>query len=205
MSADRCLVLVSGPSGSGKSHLARLGGDQGALATISLDEFYRDEDYPGLPQTLGIVDWDHPDSWDGALAASTIGELLTAGRAEVPIYQSSLNRRVGSQEVDVCDSTVLLAEGIFAAELLGECRKRDVPAVPIWLDRPRVLNFLRRFVRDLREHRKPPLVLVKRGWALMMAEPAMRAKAVAAGFEPLPMRRARAKVSRLAKVRHGAG
>lgn len=170
-----------------------------SIATISLDEFYRDEDYPNLPQTLGIVDWDHPDSWDGEQAARTIGVLLAKGRAEVPVYQSSLNRRVGTQEVDVSDSRVLLAEGIFAAELLQKCREHGVPAVAIWLDRPRLLNFVRRLTRDLREHRKPPAVLVKRGWLLMRAEPGMRAAAIAAGFEPLSMKQARLRVDALAQ------
>ena len=30
-----------------------------------------------------------------------------------------------------------------------------------------VLTFWRRLTRDLREHRKPPLMLLRRGWALM--------------------------------------
>ena len=51
------LVLLAGPSGGGKSRLARL---VGALP-LRLDDFYRDADAPGLPCAHGIVDWD--DRW----------------------------------------------------------------------------------------------------------------------------------------------
>ena len=63
------VVLLLGPSGSGKTRLAHESG----LPVVGLDDFYRDLDDPALPRSeeLGIVDWDHPDSWDAdrALAA----------------------------------------------------------------------------------------------------------------------------------------
>jgi uridine kinase len=40
---------------------------------------------------------------------------------------------------------------------------------------------VRRLVRDVREHRKPPAVLVRRGWALMRAEPDVLASATRKG------------------------
>jgi uridine kinase len=46
---------------------------------------------------------------------------------------------------------------------------------------PRLVTFWRRLTRDLREHRKPPLLLLRRGWRLMRAEPAVVAHAVALG------------------------
>jgi uridine kinase len=44
-----------------------------------------------------------------------------------------------------------------------------------------VVTFWRRLTRDLREHRKPPLVLVRRGWALMRDQRRVIADAVAHG------------------------
>ncbi len=55
------VVILAGPSGSGKSHLAaRLG-----WTVLRLDDFYRDADEPDMPRSsLGIVDWDDVESWN---------------------------------------------------------------------------------------------------------------------------------------------
>ena len=42
-----------------------------------------------------------------------------------------------------------------------------------------LVTFWRRLTRDLRERRKPPLVLVRRGWALMRDQRRVVAHAVA--------------------------
>ncbi len=42
-------------------------------------------------------------------------------------------------------------------------------------------TFARRLVRDLRERRKPPLVLVRRGWELTRREPAIIQRAAMLG------------------------
>ena len=73
----------------------------GASATISLDDFYRDVDAPGLPMSpLGIPDWDDVGTWDLAQAVDTVGALLRDGRAELPTYDISKSRRVGEHIVD---------------------------------------------------------------------------------------------------------
>ncbi len=47
-----------------------------------------------------------------------------------------------------------------------------------------MVTFWRRLSRDLREHRKPPLVLVRRGLALMRDQRRIVAEAVASGCTP---------------------
>lgn len=182
----RTIVLVAGPSGSGKSRLARAA----ELPQVNLDDFYRDGDEAGLPRTLGIVDWDDPASWhlEDAVAALT----AAAGEAsiEVPTYSISRSARTGRQQVVLGDADAVVAEGVFAVEALGPLRDGGVAVLPVWLDRPRTLVALLRFRRDVREHRKPLSVLVRRGYALWRAQPGLRRRAVAAGFEPLPMRAA---------------
>ncbi|MFZ2427133.1 MAG: uridine kinase, partial [Propioniciclava sp.] len=74
------LVLLAGPSGGGKSRLARL---VGALP-LRLDDFYRDADAPGLPCAHGIVDWDDPATWDAVGALTALTGLLQDGAVVVP-------------------------------------------------------------------------------------------------------------------------
>lgn len=180
------VVLVAGPSGSGKSRIARLAG----CPSLNLDDFYYDGDHPDLPHTLGIVDWDDPRSWDGSAAVAAIQELVRTGSTTVPRYDISASAAVGTHRVDCGDSECLIAEGVFALEMAGRCSDAGIPVEPLYLDRPSMVVAVLRFVRDVREHRKPLIVLVRRGFALWRQDPDLRRRALAAGFRPVTMREA---------------
>ena len=135
---------------------------------LRLDDFYKDGDDPTLPRitegaNAGIVDWDHPDSWllDDALAA--IETLCRDGRAEVPVYDIAHNGRHGSHTVDLTGHDLFVAEGIFAQEVVAGCRDTGHLAAAYCVRQHPMVTFWRRLTRDLRERRKPPLVLVRRG------------------------------------------
>ncbi len=186
------LFLVAGASGSGKSRLAHA---SGCLA-FRLDDFYFDADHPGHVLTdYGIIDWDDPASWDAGAAVVALRALLEAGEVEVPQYSISESRAVGRHTVTLGGCACVVAEGVFAIELLPHLRAAGIPATPIYLDRPGWLVFGLRLRRDLAGKRKPPRVLLRRGWALWRAQPSLKRKAVAAGFRPLSMRRALAAIS----------
>ena len=51
----------------------------------------------------------------------------------------------------------------------------------LYLDRGRTATLVRRFLRDVSEHRKPVPVLLRRGLALWREEPRIRARALAQG------------------------
>ncbi|MBB1509407.1 uridine kinase family protein [Tessaracoccus sp. Y36] len=193
----RTLVLIAGPSGSGKSRITSLAADGEHVVALSLDDFYRDLDHPDLPMTpMGIPDWDDVACWDMELAVDTLRTLLRDGRAELPVYDISLSRRVGTRTVDLGTAQIVLAEGIFAIQALAAARAEGLTVEALWLDRRRAANFLRRLARDLKEHRKPPVLLLRRGWALYRSEPALRRAALAAGFRGMSMRRALGSVKR---------
>jgi uridine kinase len=176
------VVLLAGPSGSGKTHLASRSG----LAILDLDEFYKNGDDPSLPRhpTLGIVDWDNPGSWDAEAALAAITTICADGRADVPIYDIARDGRVGTTTFDAGDAPAFVGTGIFAAELVAAVRERGLLADAVVVRRSRVKNFLRRLRRDLTEHRKPPWTLVRRGFALLLAEPEVVARQVALGARP---------------------
>ncbi|MFD1858560.1 uridine kinase family protein [Aeromicrobium camelliae] len=185
------VVIVAGPSGAGKSHLAR----RLAWPVLRLDDFYREGHDPDLPMSpLGIPDWDDVRSWDAPAALEAIVALCAEGEADVPVYDLGLSRRTGMRRVSVPGQR-FIAEGLFAPNIVGACRDAGVLGDAICLVRPRLLTFALRLARDLREARKPPSVLIRRGWQLLGAEGEVVARAVAAGCEPMSPRRAYARLA----------
>ncbi len=181
MSAAQVIVLA-GPSGAGKSRLAeRLG-----LPILRLDDFYKDGDDPTLPRitvgaNAGLVDWDDSASWHEQDALTALRELCTMGHSEVPVYEIAENGRTGSRAVDLGGSTLFVAEGIFAPEVVAACREEGMLAAAYCITQHPLVTFWRRLTRDLREHRKPPLVLLRRGTALMRDQQRVVAHAVREG------------------------
>jgi uridine kinase len=176
------VVVLAGPSGAGKSRLAeRLG-----LPVLRLDDFYKDGDDPSLPRithgaNAGLVDWDDPASWHREDALDALRELCATGRSEVPVYEIAQNGRCGSRTVDLGASTLFVAEGIFAPDVVAACREEGMLAEAYCITQHPLVTFWRRLTRDLREHRKPPLVLVRRGVALLRDQQRVVAHALRSG------------------------
>lgn len=177
------LVLIAGPSGSGKSRLAHAAG----CPSLRLDDYYFDAHHADMPQTLGITDWDDPRSWDAVAAVAALRELLTTGQVLAPAYSISESRRVGSHLLAMDGSGCLTAEGIFAIEFLSTCHDAGLAAEAIYLDRPGPVVFWLRLRRDLAKKRKPPLILLRRGLALWRDQRSLKLRALAAGFTPMTM------------------
>lgn len=173
------MVLLCGPSGSGKSLLAALSG----LPVLRLDDFYKEGNDPTLPLVTGSsdIDWDHPDSWDADVAVAAVEALCRTGCTEVPEYDIALSARTGSAPLDIGQAPVFVAEGIFAAEIVTRCRELGLLADALCLSRGAATTFRRRFVRDLREGRKSVPFLLRRGWRLMRAERSIVARQTALG------------------------
>ncbi|MFB6725636.1 uridine kinase [Kribbella sp. NPDC056345] len=190
------VVLLAGPSGAGKSRLAELTG----LPVVRLDDFYRDGDDEAMPRSpLGIVDWDDPASWDGDRAVAALELLCATGQADMPIYEISADGTVGHREFSTEGSPLIIAEGIFADQITGELRDRGLLALAICVRHHRLVTFARRFQRDLREHRKPPFTLLRRGLLLLRDDPQVVRRCVEAGCDPMTpkaaLRRIRALVA----------
>ncbi|MCW2836846.1 MAG: uridine kinase [Marmoricola sp.] len=192
------VIVLAGPSGSGKSRLAeRLG-----LPVLRLDDFYKDGDDPTLPHLdlaggEPIVDWDDPASWNAADAVAAVEELCRTGSTEVPVYEIAANARAGHRVLEVGRSAYFVAEGIFAQEIVAECRRRDLVADALCVTQHPVVTFVRRLSRDLREHRKPPFYLVRRGLHLLTDQPAVVAHAERLGCRVVSPDRAYREVTAL--------
>jgi uridine kinase len=176
------VVLLAGPSGAGKSHLAELVG----LPVVRLDDFYRDGDDAAMPRSpLGIVDWDDPASWDAGRAVEALEKLCSTGEADMPVYDISVDGCVGHRPVGTGGSPLVIAEGIFADQIVSALQERDLLAAAICVHHHRLVTFIRRLQRDLRERRKPAGVLLRRGVLLFRDEPRVVRRCLDAGCEPL--------------------
>lgn len=185
------MVLLAGPSGAGKSRLA----EQVGLPVVRLDDFYRDGDDEAMPRSpLGIVDWDDPRSWDGDRAVAALEQLCTTGTAELPIYDIAADGTVGHRPVTTEGSALIVAEGIFADQITGALRDRGLLAAAFCVRHHRLVTFVRRFQRDLRERRKPPLTLLRRGLLLLRDDPQVVRRCVEAGCEPVHPKVARRRI-----------
>lgn len=202
------VILLAGPSGSGKTSLLRRVGAR----RLNLDEFYRDGCEPGMPLLDGTVsgadglsadeamtriDWDHPASWDAERAMTAIRELCTTGATRVPTYSLADNATLGHRELDIGQAPVFVAEGIFAAELVGRCRAEGLLADALVLRRPRVQTWWFRLHRDLSEHRKPLAVLLTRGLRLACSERGKINRWVAQGCRPVSRRECETVITRV--------
>ncbi|WP_336605873.1 uridine kinase family protein [Streptomyces sp. BA2] len=176
------VVLLAGPSGSGKSSFAARSG----LPVLCLDDFYKEGHDPTLPQVPGStdIDWDSPASWDADVAVAAIEQLCRTGRTRVPVYDIATSSRTGESAMDIERTPLFIAEGIFAADIVERCREIGVLADALCLRGRPSTTFRRRLLRDLREGRKSVAFLLRRGWRLMRAERAIVARQTALGAHP---------------------
>ncbi|MFF3751044.1 uridine kinase [Streptomyces sp. NPDC002018] len=176
------VVLLAGPSGSGKSSLAARTG----LPVLRLDDFYKEGDDPTLPLVTDStdIDWDSALSWDADAAVAAIEELCRTGRTTVPVYSIATSARVDTEALDLGHAPLFLAEGIFAADIVARCRESGVLADALCLRGRPSTTFRRRLLRDLREGRKSVAFLLRRGLRLMRAERGIVARQTALGAYP---------------------
>ncbi|WP_053700145.1 uridine kinase family protein [Streptomyces sp. NRRL F-5755] len=187
------VVLLTGPSGSGKSSLAARTG----LPVLNLDDFYKEHADPTLPALPdgGGTDWDSPLSWNADDAVAAIEELCRTGRTAVPVYDIAASARTGETVLDRGDAPLFIAEGVFAADIAERCRAAGLLADALCLRGRPTTTFRRRLVRDLREGRKPVLVLLRRGLRLLRAERGIVARHTALGAHPCAKPEALARIA----------
>ncbi|MCU1357707.1 MAG: uridine kinase [Acidimicrobiales bacterium] len=193
------VVLLAGPSGCGKTYLA----DRSRLPTVALDDFYRDGTEPGLPHRAdGTVDWEDPRTWNADAAVAALAALCATGRVDVPTYAFGRNAVVGHRVIDRGDSLVVVAEGLFAADLVEPLTDAGLLADALLMIRTTRMNALRRLWRDLREHRKPPAEVIRVGREKSRTEPELLAHNQTLGCRPVTKPQAKARLATLGTTWH---
>lgn len=198
------VIILAGPSGAGKSRLA----EQIGLPVLRLDDYYKSAGDAGLPvvqhgANAGLVDWDHPDSWLPGEAMQAVRQLCELGSVEVPTYDIAHDGRTGHRTLDLEGQPLFVAEGIFAQEIVPACEEAGLLAAAYCVRQHPLLTFWRRLTRDLREQRKPPLVLLRRGVALLRDQRTVVHHAVVLGCAPVTPGEALKQLTALRARTHG--
>jgi uridine kinase len=143
------LLGVAGGSGSGKTYFAqallkRLG--TALCEIVYQDNFYFDQsnrfDFDG-----GSVNFDHPDSIDFALLASSLAVLRSGKPVEIPIYDFVTHSR-RAQTLTIQPKAVIIIDGIL---VLHAPAVRALFHDGLFFDTPETLRYQRRLDRDVRE------------------------------------------------------
>ncbi len=118
------------------------------------------------------------------------------------MYDIAADGPNGTRRVEVGDGP-FVAEGIFAPELVAELHARGLLLDAIVVCRAPWKNYLRRAARDLKDRRKPPATILRRGLHLFHEEPAVVGRALGAGCRPLDAGQTRTALARYRVLRSG--
>lgn len=151
--ADKKIILVSGPSASGKTTTAlRLSALCRDSVVVSMDDFYKDRE--DLPIIDGKVNAEVIEALDLELLETTLSEFIKTGKTVLPRYDFKKGKRF-DREKEVVGKTMII-EGLHALNPdLRESLPKD-SAFALYVsphsyydlfDR-KELRFLRRLVRD---------------------------------------------------------
>jgi len=143
------LIGIAGPSGAGKTALARglvrrLG--RGEAIRVSLDSFYRDlSDL--TPRQRSRYDFDAPGAIDRSRLVRDLRNLARGEAIRVPVYRFDTHTRAG-RERRLAPARVVVVEGLFA---LSWKPVRDLLDLKVFVEAPRATCLERRLARDTTE------------------------------------------------------
>ncbi len=161
----RQLIMLAGPSSSGKTTTARLLKEdcefKGRHASvISLDDFYRNQDVSFYFED-GTVDYETVKALDTDLIEKCLKALLKDGRADIPYFSFTSKMREGYNTLSVAEDEIIIVEGLHALHpmitdcLEGENMKKLYVSVSSRVGEDgrvlltkRNMRFIRRLIRD---------------------------------------------------------
>ena len=118
-SGDEKIIGLTGPTCSGKTTtakklLAYLGDEKKRVATVSLDDFFKDNFSREMLKDADVtkLDFDSPDTLDTCLLARFVDEIFTNGVSKKPIFDFVSGERSKWETVECDEDDILLFEGI---------------------------------------------------------------------------------------------
>jgi uridine kinase len=153
----RYAIAVAGMSGSGKTTLAEAVASELGAALLRTDDYYRPLDHLTYEERCE-VNFDHPDSVDGARMASHLSQLLQGQAIEVADYDFTRHTS-GDRVRRIEPSEYVVVEGIFALAYEEVIRLCDVRA---FVDAEESTCLQRRMARDVTERGRTPGEVISR-------------------------------------------
>lgn len=140
------LIGIAGPSGAGKTWLARSVAGVLEAPIISLDSYYLDLVQLPLDERAK-TNFDVPESLDDALLTQHVAALVAGEEIEVPVYDFSRHTR-SSEVTRVRAKRFAIVEGLFA---LYWPELRGLLGTRVYVQTVDEICFERRLERDMRE------------------------------------------------------
>lgn len=166
------LLLISGPTGSGKSTMSKVIAKELGISLLSLDNYFKDEDEMELvlPE-LNIRQWDSPDCYNWNVLIGNLQDIFRKKIARIPIFSHELSRQNGWAHLRL-QKTPLIVEGLYAMhpEILDTVQSMRLKLFSVFLNIPEEIRWQRKYNRDVLERSEDPSTL--RIWFDSVIKPA---------------------------------
>lgn len=149
---ERTLIVISGGSCSGKSYfagqlLSELDKLSISASIVHLDNYFKDIDDASLPRNEnGGRIFDEPDSYYGLDFIADVTKLIFGKSIRMPVYDKTVCKRIIGGEVDVKPANIIIAEGLFAINMLSGLE--SARKINIFFDISESVRLNRRIRRD---------------------------------------------------------
>ncbi|MCC7197775.1 hypothetical protein IT413_06320 [Candidatus Peregrinibacteria bacterium] len=155
------LLLIGGPTGSGKSTLSLRISNELQISRLSLDNYFKDEGEMEivLPQ-LNLRQWDAPDCYHWDLLIENLQDIFRKKIAKIPVFSHENSRQNGWVDFTI-QKTPLIIEGLYALspEILGIAESMRLKVLSVFLDIPEEVRWQRKYNRDVLERNENPSTL----------------------------------------------
>ena len=187
MPAEIYLIGIAGPSGAGKTYLARHLAAKLQGRVLALDRYYRDLSHLPLEERAR-VNFDAPEALDHELMVEQVAALRSNETVQLPVYDFSTHTRTHRTEV-VRPSDVIIVEGLLTLHWFS---LRRLLGTKVFVDLNDEACLTRRQARDVRERGRTPESVMQQ-YATTVAPMAQRyvrptlvyADVVVSGAEPI--------------------
>ncbi len=145
------LIGIAGPSGAGKTMLARTMAQLLEAPVVSLDSYYLDLGHLTFLERTR-TNFDEPAAIDRDLLAAHLAALAAGRDIQAPIYDFTQHVRTRETE-RVRAGEFAILEGLFT---LHWADIRDLLGTKVYVDAPDEVCYARRLERDTRERGRSP-------------------------------------------------